>query len=71
MTKKYKVYVDCANCANKMEEAINKLPEVENCSIAFMTQKMSVSFDDSISEEEIKKKIEKTCKKVDSDFEIE
>lgn len=70
MTKKYNILVDCANCANKMEEAVSKLPEVENCSIAFMTQKMSVTFNDTVSEKEMKKKIEKTCRKVDDDFEF-
>lgn len=69
MIKKYKIAVDCANCANKMEEVVNNIPEVKSCSIAFMTQKMSVEFED-ISEEDMKKKIEKVCKKVDSDFEF-
>lgn len=69
MVKKYKISVDCANCANKMLQAVSKMPEVKNCNIAFMTQRMSVEFED-ISEEELKKKIYKTCKKIDDDFEF-
>lgn len=70
MTKKYKIVVDCANCANKIEEAVSKISEVKDCSISFMMQKMSITFDESISETNIKKKIEKVCKKIDSDFEF-
>lgn len=69
MIKKYKIAIDCVNCANKMEDAVNNIPEVKSCNIAFMTQKMSIEFD-GISEEDMKKKIEKVCKKVDSDFEF-
>lgn len=68
--KKFKIYVDCANCASKMEEALKKDPAIQDCSIAFMTQKLSVAFDDSIPEQEMKDKIIKICKKVDDDFEI-
>ena len=46
MVKKYKISVDCANCANKMLQAVSKMPEVKNCNIAFMTQRMSVEFED-------------------------
>ena len=44
--KKYKIEVDCANCAAKMEEATKKVAGVKDATVAFMAQKMSVEFDD-------------------------
>ena len=44
MKKSYKIEVDCANCANKMEIAAAKIPGVEAVSISFMAQKMQVTF---------------------------
>ena len=44
MKKSYKIEVDCANCANKMEIAAAKIPGVEAVSISFMAQKMHVTF---------------------------
>ena len=47
MKKSFKLEnLDCANCAAKMEAAINKLDEVEECSISFMTQRMNIVADD-------------------------
>lgn len=40
MQKKFKIEVDCANCAAKIETAVKALPGVENASVSFMTQKM-------------------------------
>ncbi len=42
--KSYKIEVDCANCANKMELAAKKTPGVKDASVSFMTLKMSVEF---------------------------
>ena len=45
MKKKFKLEdLDCANCAAKMEEAIKKIPGVNDASVSFMTQKMTVEF---------------------------
>ena len=40
MKKSYKIDVDCANCANKMEEAAQKTAGVKECSVNFMALKM-------------------------------
>ena len=42
MKKTYKIEVDCANCANKMEEAAKKTPGVKDAVVNFMTLKMNV-----------------------------
>lgn len=44
MKKSYKIEVDCANCANLMEEATRKTIGVANATVNFMTQKMIVEF---------------------------
>ena len=46
MKKTYKIYVDCANCANKMENAAKKTAGVADAVVNFMTQKMSVEFEE-------------------------
>ena len=45
MKKTYKIDVDCANCANKMEDAARKTPGVKDANVNFMTLKMAVEFD--------------------------
>ena len=70
MEKTYKIEVDCANCANLMEEAIKKTPGVKNAVVAFMTQKLTVAFEEGQDEKEVMKRVRKNCKKVDDDFEI-
>ena len=44
MKKSYKIAVDCANCANKMEAAAQKTPGVKDAVVNFMTLKMNVEF---------------------------
>ena len=46
MKKTYKIDVDCANCANKMEDAAKKTAGVKDATDSFMTQKMKVEFDE-------------------------
>ena len=46
MKKTYKIDVDCANCANLMEDAAKKTPGVKDCNVSFMTLKMKVEFDE-------------------------
>ena len=46
MKKTYKIEVDCANCANKMEEAAKKTAGVKDAVVNFMTLKMNVEFED-------------------------
>lgn len=70
MKKVYKIDVDCANCANKMEDAAKKTEGVENVVVNFMTLKMSVTFKDGVNEKEVMKRVLDNCKKVESDCEI-
>lgn len=70
MTKTYRVEVDCAACAAKMEAAAAKVAGVKTCTINFMTQKMTVEYKPEQDIEAVLRVIEKTCKKVDRDFEL-
>jgi cation transport ATPase len=71
MRKTYKIEVDCANCATKMEEAAKKTDGVKDASVNFVMQKMSVEFEDGANAAEVMKQVLKNCKKVESDCEIE
>ena len=70
MKKTYKIDVDCANCANKMEEAANKTAGVKNAVVNFMTLKMNVEFEDGAAPKEVMQEVLKNCKKVEDDCEI-
>lgn len=69
MKKKFKIEVDCANCAAKMENAIQKLEGVKAASVSFMTQKLMLEAEDDVFEE-VLQQVVKTCKKVEPDCEI-
>ena len=71
MKKIYNIEVDCANCANLMEETANKVEGVAKASVSFMTQKMAVEFEDGGDSKKIMKNVLKACKKVEPDCEIE
>lgn len=71
MKKTYNIEVDCANCANKMEDAANKIDGVASATVNFMMQKMIVDFSDGSNEKRVMKNILKVCKKVEPDCEIE
>ena len=67
MKKKFKLTdLDCANCAAKMEDAIKKLDGVNDVSVSFMMQKMTIDADDARFEE-IMKEVVEVCKKVEPD----
>ena len=70
MKKTYKIDVDCAACADKMEVAASKTPGVKEASVNFMTLKMKIDFDDDADPDEVIKEVIKNCKKVESDCEI-
>lgn len=70
MVKTYKIEVDCANCANLMEEAANKVSGVKKATVNFMALKMIVEFDEGADEKAVMKEVKKACKKVESDSEI-
>ena len=71
MKKIYTIEVDCANCANLMEEAANKTEGVASATINFMMQKMAVEFADGEDEKKVMKKVLKACRRVEPDCEIE
>ena len=70
MKKSYKIEVDCANCANKMEEAAQKTPGVRDAVVDFMTLKMNVEFEEGHEPKSVMKQVLKNCKKVEDDCEI-
>lgn len=71
MKKTYNIEVDCANCANKMEDAAKKTEGVLNATVNFMLLKMTVEFAEGADEKEVMKRVLKNCKKVEDDCEIE
>ena len=62
MKKTYKIEVDCANCANLMEEAAKKTAGVQNAVVNFMTQKMIVEFEDGSEPKQVMQSVLKACK---------
>ena len=71
MQKKFKIEVDCANCANLMEEAANKTEGVASATVNFMTKKMIVEFAEGADAKRVMQDVLKACKKVEPDCEIE
>ena len=70
MKKTYKIEVDCANCANKMEEAAKKTEGVKDATVNFMTLKMIVEFEEGAEPKAVMQNVLKNCKKVEDDCEI-
>lgn len=70
MKKTYKIEVDCAACALKMEDVTKKVEGVADATVSFMTQKMKVEFDEGADEAAVMAQVVKACKKVESDCEI-
>lgn len=71
MKKTYKIEVDCANCANQMEDAARKTTGVTAATVNFMTQKMIVEFADGQEPKSVMQAVLKACKKVEPDCRIE
>ncbi len=70
MKKTYKIEVDCANCANKMEEAAKNTDGVKDCVVNYMTLKMKVEFDDGADVDSVMQNVLTNCKKVEDECEI-
>lgn len=70
MKKTYKIEVDCANCANKMEIAANNVDGIKSATVNFMMLKMIVEFEEGADEKKVMKQVLKACRKVESDCEI-
>ena len=70
MKKKFKLQdLDCANCAAKMEDAIKKIPGVNDANVSFMMQKMTVDAEDD-KFEAIMEEVVRVCAKVEPDCKI-
>lgn len=67
MKKTYKIEVDCANCANLMEDAARKTAGVKTATVNFMTQKMIVEFEDGQDIAAVMQNVCKNCRKVEDD----
>ena len=70
MKKKYAIEVDCANCAQKVEDAINKVEGVTSATVSFVQQKLIIEAEDDLFDE-IMANVVKAAKKAEADFEIE
>lgn len=70
MKKKFKLEdLDCANCAAKMEEAIKKIVGVNDATVSFLAQKMTI---DAVDErfDAIMEEVKAVCAKVEPDCKI-
>ena len=70
MKKTYKIEVDCANCANLMEEAANKVEGVANATVNFMALKLIVEFADGADPKAVMERVLDDCRKIEPDCEI-
>ena len=70
MKKSYKIDVDCANCANKMEAAAKKTAGVKDATVNFMTLKMNVEFEDGADPRAVMENVRKNCRRVEADCEV-
>lgn len=70
MKKTYKIEVDCANCANLMEDAARKTAGVADATVNFMTLKMNVEFEEGQDPKAVMQEVRKACKKVEPDCEV-
>ena len=70
MKKTYKIDVDCANCASKMEQAAKNTQGVKDATVNFMTLKMIVDFDEGAEPKAVMDQVYKNCKEVEDECEI-
>ncbi|MCR4897098.1 MAG: cation transporter [Lachnospiraceae bacterium] len=71
MKKTYQIEVDCAACAQKMEDAANTVAGVIEATVSFMTQKMKVVFEEGADPAKVMPEVLKACKVVEDDCDIE
>ena len=70
MKKTYKIDVDCANCANKMEQAAKNTDGVKDATVNFIMLKIIVEFEEGADPKKVMKDVQKNCKVVEDDCEI-
>ena len=70
MKKTFKLTdLDCANCARKMQEGIEKIPGVISANVSFMSQKLILEADDARFDEIVQESV-KVCRKIEPDCTI-
>jgi len=70
MKKSYKMIdLECAHCAAKMEAAIKKLEGVQDASVNFLMQKLTIEGDDARFQEIVQEAV-KVCKKIEPDCQV-
>lgn len=67
MKKTFPIFVDCAACAIKMEDAAKKVAGVDDAVVNFMTQKLRIEFEDGTDTDSVMKNVAKACKRVEPD----
>ena len=70
MKKSYKIEVDCANCANLMEQAAKDTEGVKDATVNFMMLKMKVEFEEGSDPAEVMPRVLANCRKVEDECEI-
>lgn len=70
MKKTYKIDVDCANCADKMEQAAQNTEGVKDAVVNFMALKMKVEFEEGADPASVMEQVRTNCKKIEDDMEI-
>ena len=63
MKKTYKIDVDCANCANKMESAAQNTAGVKSAVVV-------VEFDEGADPKAVMQEVRRNCKRVEDDCEV-
>lgn len=70
MKKTYKIDVDCAACAEKMEQAAKSTQGVKDAVVSFMTLKMKVEFEEGSDPAAVMEAVRANCRKVEADCEV-
>ncbi len=70
MKKTYKIKVDCANCALKMEDVAKRTEGVKDASIDYIGKKITVDFIEGVSALSVMRDVLANCKRVEEDAEI-
>lgn len=71
MKKSYKIEVECANCANKMEIAAAKVAGVKSVTVNFLLQKIAIEFSEGSEPKEVLAEVQRVCKRIEPDCAIE
>ncbi len=64
MKKVYEINIDCANCANKLENIAKKFNGIDDAAVNYMTQKIHINFKDEVSPDDVMPELRKACRKI-------